>query len=146
MSPASPAQAAPDQSRRHQRDGPTKLAVAECCREVRSVVDGEIGGRISADGHEAGVPDRKLPGETVDEVERNGQGDRDSRQHEDAAEIRTNHAALKDEIQRIQHGDDDQSDDQITQVAGHRNQKSECRSQNSEARNRTGTVTQDSDF
>ena len=43
--------------------------------------------------------------------------------HDDATEVGIDHPALKDEIQTVEDGDHDQSDDEITQVAGHRESK-----------------------
>ncbi len=58
------------------------VAAAERLLQLLPVVDGEVGRRVSADGHEARVADGELPREAVDEVQRDGEDDVDAHQHQ----------------------------------------------------------------
>ena len=67
----------------------------------------------------AGVPDRKLTGEAVDQVERDCERDRDARKHQYARVIRTNDSGLENEIQTKENGEYYQGDDEIAEIPGH---------------------------
>ena len=57
-------------------------------RDVPAVVNREIGGGVSADGHEARMPDRELPCQAVDEVQADSQRDIDPDQIDDSGVVR----------------------------------------------------------
>ena len=72
-------------------------------RHRLAVVDRHVRRRVAADGHESGMTDRELSGETVDQVQADGQRDVDADEIDDARVVRVDEevadAVLEDLIE-----------------------------------------------
>src|SRR5688572_3893877 len=85
------------------------------------------------------MTDGEMARKTVDQIQRNGECDGDARKHYDPRNIWTEHSSLEDDVHHIQYGENDQSDDQVTQVARHMYQmrNAECGMRNKRKTQRT---------
>ena len=84
-------------------DGASSSVLPTSAAICRAVIHGQIRRRVAADRHEAGVADRELPGQAVDQVQADGQGDVDADQVDDAGVVRIDlkvaEAVLEDLVQ-----------------------------------------------